>query len=90
VDLEGSSVDSILADDRMELRVDPEMPSRLLPACNRASQTAFPAHRILQVAQGLEADGVASVPSSICQDDFGGPIARILDRVSLRVGGSCE
>jgi len=90
VDLEGQSVDTILADDRMELRVDPAMPSRLFPACDRASQTAFPAHRILQVAQGLEADGAASVPGSICQDDFGGPIARILDRVSLRVGGSCE
>ncbi len=90
VDLEGETVATILADDRMEERVDPAMPSRLAPACNRGSQTAFPAHRILQVAQGLEADGVASVPGSICQDDFGGPIARILDRVSLRVGGSCE
>lgn len=95
VDLEGEPVDAVLADERMEERIDPEMPSRVRFACDRVTPSgdrmvAFPARRILQVAQGLEADGVASVPGSICQDDFGGPIARILDRVSLRVGGSCE
>ena len=90
VDLEGAAIDTILADSRMEERVDPSMPSRLRPACEGRSQAAFPAHRILQVAEGLEEDGAAAVPSSICQGDFGGPIARILDRVSARVGGSCE
>ncbi|MCB9620363.1 MAG: hypothetical protein H6724_13075 [Sandaracinus sp.] len=90
-DLEGQSVDTILEDDRMVERVDPAMPSRLLPSCQQPDgQLAFPARRILGVAAGLADGGAAIAPGSICQGSFAAPISRILDRVSARVGGSCE
>lgn len=91
VDLEGAASSVILDDPRMEERPDPEMPQRLTPTCRRVDgQVAFPARRILSVADGLRREGAASVPGSICQEDFSGPVARILERVSDRVGGSCE
>jgi hypothetical protein len=79
----------ILADPRMEERVDPTNPTRLTPSCNVMGRgVAFPPRRLVRVAQAFGPE--RSTVQSICQEDFApaaGALARLFGR---RACGSFE
>ena len=58
----------------------------LVPSCDTAIGRAYPPRRIVEVAQGFEANGIVR---SICQEDFRPAIDAIAERVSARLGGGC-
>ena len=94
-DLEGASGDAILADPRMEERVDPREPFQLEPSCTTLYEEAppgraSPPRRLVETASALEARGAATVNASICRASFGDAVGRILARVADRVAGRCE
>ncbi len=65
--------EAILSHPDMELVVDPEMPTRLRPSCDESSTGfAFPPRRIVEVAAGLGARGVATAAPSVCEPDLMG------------------
>jgi len=69
----------ILGDPRMTERVDPAMPTRLVPSCNVPGRgLAFPPRRLVRVAQRLT--GFRSTVQSICQEDFS-PAAEAIARL---------
>ncbi|MFK7990852.1 MAG: hypothetical protein AB8I08_32835 [Sandaracinaceae bacterium] len=74
--------DDILSDPRMEERIDPEMPTRLIPSCDTPGRgIAFPPRRLVEVARGL--GPARSTVQSICASDFGptrDAIARLIGR----------
>lgn len=73
------SEDPAVRDDRMEERVDPAMPSRLIPSCNVPGRgVAFPPVRIVRVAERLQRLGAEVAIGSICQESFAGPIDAIV------------
>jgi len=79
--------DAILSDGRMIETIDPDMTNRLLPSCNvEGVGVAFPPRRIVQVAQSFGSNGVVQ---SICQEDYTPVVDAILQRVAVRVSGSC-
>ncbi|MBX3272449.1 MAG: hypothetical protein KF729_19475 [Sandaracinaceae bacterium] len=79
-----------LRDDRMEERVDPSMPSRLVPSCNVPGRgIAFPPVRIVQVARGLEARGAGVTVQSICQDSFRGALGEVIRQIKSALGAAC-
>lgn len=80
----------ILADPRMIEIPDPAMPSQLTPVCESAAGAAYPARRILQVAEQLEAAGAFTVASSICDTNFQSAAAAILASVAASASGSCQ
>ncbi|UJR79002.1 hypothetical protein [Sandaracinus amylolyticus] len=85
------SLDTILADARMQSVVDPEMPTRLTPSCEVPGVgNAFPPRRIVEVARDLESAGAYGVVGSICQDDFTPVIDAILRSVASRASGECN
>ncbi|MBX3270310.1 MAG: hypothetical protein KF729_08610 [Sandaracinaceae bacterium] len=84
-DRSGEDAASILDDPRMVERVDPDMPSRLLPSCRSLHGTAMPPRRLLEVAAALPASPV----HSICDDDFTRAVDAILRRVAARASGAC-
>jgi len=89
--LDGASYEDIFADPAMIEQIDPAMPTRLTPSCNRpGGGLAFPPRRMVEVARQLEAQGATGVVGSICQDDFEGPVSRILEQVARSVSGRCE
>ncbi len=60
---------AVLADPRMQERLDPTMPNRLLPSCDVAGRgMAFPPRRMVEVARRLT--GHRTTVQSICQEDF--------------------
>ncbi|MCZ7677264.1 MAG: hypothetical protein M5U28_00140 [Sandaracinaceae bacterium] len=69
---------AMLADDRMQERVDPTMPNRLVPSCDTPRGIAFPPRRLVSLAQGI-GPGRSTV-QSICQADFT-PVAAALARL---------
>jgi hypothetical protein len=77
---------AILADERMQERIDPAMPTRLVPSCNVPGRgVAFPPRRLVEVARGLGA--ARSTVQSICQADFSpaaGAIARLVGTRACR------
>ncbi|MFK7987731.1 MAG: hypothetical protein AB8I08_17070 [Sandaracinaceae bacterium] len=86
-DMTGEDASAILADPRVEERINPSMPTSLEPSCNVPGRgVAFPPTRILQVAESL---GDQAVVGSICQEDFTPVMDAILQRVAARVSGTC-
>jgi hypothetical protein len=80
--------DLILNDERMQERLDPAMPSRLIPSCNVPGRgVAFPPRRIVEVARDL---GPTSVVQSICQESFTPVVDAILQLVARRATGACS
>jgi len=76
------SEDLALRDRRMQERIDPAMPSRLIPSCNVPGRgQAFPPVRILRVARGLEARGARVSVGSQCQESFRAPMAAIIEQL---------
>lgn len=64
------SDDPDVRDDRVELRIDPRMPTRIEPSCNeRNVGLAFAPDRILRTAAGLERAGATAGVGSVCTDD---------------------
>lgn len=88
--MNNASPTEILADPRMAEVPDPAMPSQLTPVCESASGAAFPARRILGVAEELEAAGAFTVSSSICDSDFSAATAAILASLASSASGSCQ
>ncbi|MFK7989928.1 MAG: MopE-related protein [Sandaracinaceae bacterium] len=81
----------ILADERMIERIDPAMPTRVIPSCNVVGRgQAFPPRRIVRVAQELSDRGATSILDSICQDNYAAAMGRVLERVGARIGESCS
>ena len=62
------SPDPAVRDDRMEERVDPSTPNRLVPSCDTSSGLAFPPVRVVRVAQELRARGARVGVQSICDE----------------------
>ncbi len=89
-DTAGSDYAAILADPRMAERVDPMESTRLLPTCATARGVAYPARRMVRTASALDDAGAKTVVRSICDEDFDGAIAAILERVAAGVSGSCD
>lgn len=81
------SPDLALRDDRMEERIDPGNPNRLIPSCNTpGSGVAFPPIRLVQVAQQLEAAGAGVTVQSICQGSFRNGMIEIIRRAAAAAG----
>lgn len=86
-----SSYAAMLADPDMDFEVDPAMPLRPLPACDGGTGAAYPGRRFIEVAQGLEARGSATLIRSICQSNFHVPIDALLNVLAPRLRDrSCE
>ncbi len=83
--------DGILADERMQERVDPEMPSGLLPTCRVPGRTvAFPARRMVQVGRDLEARGATASVGSICDEDLTSVFRGLLRTLSREFVYECR
>jgi len=83
--------DAILTDSRMEERIDPSNPTRLVPSCDVAGRgLAFPPRRIVQAARDLEVAGSSTVVQSICQEDFAPALDAIIARLVPELGTTCE
>jgi hypothetical protein len=89
---------AVLADERMQDRVDPAtMPGsgqgNLTTSCARfvdnepAPSSAFPPRRIVQLAQLFDQN---STIQSICQDDFTVPTQGIVNMIARRLARTCD
>jgi hypothetical protein len=82
----------LLEDPRMQLQTDtlgtpsPDDDS-LVPVCETRSAKAYPARRIVQVAQAFGENGLLQ---SICQDDLGPMLSALLDRIANRMRSPME
>ena len=76
-------------DERMEERVDPATPSRLVPSCITDNGQAFPPVRIVRVAQELETRGAGVTVQSICQDSFAPALDEIIRQIASALGAAC-
>jgi hypothetical protein len=81
--------DAILARRDMEVRVDPEMPTQLVPSCGDAiGGSAVPPRRLVTAGRALSGLGVSVGLHSICE-----PIDQAIERVvwgiADRTGGAC-
>ena len=77
-------------DERMEERVDPATPNRLVPSCDIPGRgQAFPPVRIVRVAQELQNRGAGVTVQSICQDDFSGALREIIRQIASALGAAC-
>jgi hypothetical protein len=78
------SFEETLALPAMQERQDPELLDRLLPSCVEPSGhgLAYPPRRIVEVAEGIECGGGQTSVHSICETDFSGAFARILEAFS--------
>ncbi len=74
----------ILADPNMTERVNPAMTNQLLPACVSPGGrgVAYPAIRMTQLAQLLNASGATTTVQSICNTDFGPAFDVIIDALA--------
>ena len=89
--MNNASPAEILADPRMAEVPDPAMPSQLTPVCETATGgAAYPARRIVGVAEDLETAGAFTVSSSICDTDFSSAAAAILASLASSASGSCQ
>ncbi|HJL48187.1 MAG TPA: hypothetical protein RMG45_20180, partial [Polyangiaceae bacterium LLY-WYZ-15_(1-7)] len=89
----GTPIDyaGILAHPDMQARIDPAEPIRLAPSCRDAAgmALAYPPVRLVQAARQLETTGATATLTSSCQDDFGGFVDGVLERLSEGVVSSC-
>ena len=90
VDLQGATYADMLADPRMQLTPDPDNSTQLLPACETPNGIAYPSRRLIGMAQELESAGAKTAVTSICDAEFDGAVAVILEQVAAGVSGSCE
>jgi len=82
---------AILEHPDMQERVDPTMPTRLLPSCNEpGTGLAFPPRRIVETARELEIRGARTAVGSICQSDYSDVVRRIMRSLSNELTSVCE
>lgn len=82
----GTDYERLLNDERMQERVDPADPTSLVSVCNTADTgLAFPARRLISVAQQLEERGANGIVQSICQLDYSLVIDEVLTRISAQL-----
>jgi hypothetical protein len=78
--------DALLDDPRMQERPDlgrsPEQGGNLVPVCESDDALAYPARRIVQLAQRFGENGAVQ---SICQPDFADVMGFVLQRVAHRM-----
>ncbi|MBN1773873.1 MAG: hypothetical protein JXB32_21610 [Deltaproteobacteria bacterium] len=74
----GDALDGCLAVPAMIERVDPAVPSQLLPSCNTAAGLASPPRRIVELVRRFGADGYVA---SICTTDYGEPLRAVALRI---------
>jgi hypothetical protein len=77
----------LLDDERMQERIDPATTStagggNLTPVCETETAKAYPARRIVQLAQRFGENGTVQ---SICQQDFSDVLRFILERIAHRM-----
>ncbi|MGE0787871.1 MAG: hypothetical protein AB7S26_19510 [Sandaracinaceae bacterium] len=86
-----TSDDPAVRDDRLEPRVDPASPDRLVTSCDEPDTgVALPPVRILRVAEGLAREGARVSVASVCQTDLGGTREVIVRRLrEARAASSC-
>lgn len=81
---------AILDDERMQYRVDPSNPNRVLPSCNvPLVGEAFPPRRIVRLARDLEARGAHVTAQSICQTSYAGALREIIRQISSALSTTC-
>lgn len=74
--------DESVRDPRMIERPDPASPSQLTPVCSVPGRgVAFPAVRIVRVAEALERRGADVGVQSICQSDYGPVVDLIINHL---------
>lgn len=82
--------DVVLVDERMLGQIDPTMPTRPVPACNRLGLgLSFPGRRVIRLAQALEERGAGAVLQSICQEDFAPVINAIVQSIAASLDRAC-
>jgi hypothetical protein len=80
--------DALLADPAMTPRPDPMDMNRIVPACESAGGSAFPARRMVEVARDLDHAGVQTSVSSICESSYETAVSDIV-RALVRARSSC-
>ena len=92
----GEAIDytGILAHPDMTELVDPSMPSRLRPSCDRTDEAgdralAFPPRRIVSMLEQLEGRGASSTVQTICQDSFSSAIEAVVRKMADALHGTC-
>jgi len=82
--------DAILADPRMEARIDETMPTRLAPVCDVPGRgTASPARRLVTAVRDLDQRGGSGAVSSICQPDALRIVGAITEKLVGTFAGVC-
>jgi hypothetical protein len=76
-----TSPDPSVRDLRLQERVDPSMPTRLLSSCTGVGGSAFPPSRILQTARQLDERGARVVLGSVCDDRYDGVMQGVADAI---------
>lgn len=90
-DLSGQPESTILADGRVDERVDPAMPFRLIPSCDVPGRgVAFPPRRFLETSQALRARGARTTTLSICVEDFSPAVRLVLDEIAAAARPVCR
>lgn len=93
-DVEGSaaSYDEILTRSDMQAVEDPTRPGFLTPVCvkrnaqGQVEERAYPGRRYIEVAKGFpQGSGIYS----ICRDDFGPAVGKIIDTIARKLRGGC-
>lgn len=91
---DASSIDysTVLADPRMAITFESgDTGIQVASACTSSSGgRAFPAQRIVQTAQALDASGAATIVQSICDENLDNAVNAIVNRIASRLAGSCE
>ena len=78
----GDELDACLALPEMQERVDPAVPSQLVPSCNTSMGLAMPPVRLVRLARQLGEDAYVG---SQCETDYRGTIRGITDAVVARL-----
>ena len=86
---------AILADERMQFEVSEPTevqptPSVVAACVSESGGRAFPARRLIETSQGLEARGANTIVQSICSDNLDAAVDAILARIAGSLAGSCE
>jgi hypothetical protein len=90
-DPETIDYDRILDHPMMQERVDPAMPTRLIPSCNVPGRgIAFPPRRLVSVAAGLQARGATTTIASVCQADFAPALNALIATLDPFLGRTCR
>lgn len=74
----GNELEGCLETDAMAERIDPALPSDLVPSCNTAMGLAFPPRRFVELAQAF---GDRAYVASICVPDYKDPLVRLAGRL---------